>query len=90
MVENRSIVSVLQEAVMRKAAMAVGLVALLVPVAGNVRATHVGSQPAAVSDGTPIPPLPPPGKHPGLTADGMPLPPLPPKKPAKVMQGELA
>ena len=75
---------------MRKAAIAVGLVASLAPVAGNVRATHVSSQPAAVSDGTPVPPLPPPGRHPVLTADGMPLPPLPPKKPAQVMPGGLA
>jgi len=79
-----------EEAVMRKAIIAVGLFALLVPVGVNVKAAHVSPKPAVVSDGTPIPPLPPPGKHPGLVADGMPLPPLPPKKPAMTTHSELA
>jgi hypothetical protein len=73
---------------MRKAAIAVALVALLAPAAGSVGSNLSCAKPA-VADGTPIPPLPPPGKHPGLVADGMPLPP-PPKKPAMTTPSELA
>jgi hypothetical protein len=76
---------------MRKAAIAVGLVTLLAPVAGNIAVTHSNAKLAVVADGSPIPPLPPPAKHPALLADGGPLPPPgPPKKPGNAASSDLA